>query len=128
MYLAGLPLLKHAKQNLLVNESKETLCSGGTEVWSAMFEEQSWPLTLRQSALALQRLMFCYGTIEMTVARLTEIESELLRQKLIAFCDEAIQLARLPDSAETVPLLDSSQTMHPGHSLAGSQPSSNEPA
>lgn len=81
--------------------AETTLLAGASEVWSAMFEMPSWPPPLGAKAEELQRSLFRYGPIRMTVEQMTESERLELRRELKEFCDFAEQLERQPEPAES---------------------------
>lgn len=65
-----------------------------SEVWSAMIDLPEWPEPLQQAALELQRLMLRYGTISMSIDRMSKTEQEELRRELFSFCELAALLDR----------------------------------
>jgi hypothetical protein len=61
-------------------------------VWAAMFHRPLWPSELQHHAQALEPTLFKYGTIKMTVDRMSAPELESMRQELAAFIIAAEKL------------------------------------
>jgi hypothetical protein len=64
---------------------REQTLAATQQVWSAMFYSSEWPLALQNRARALEPMLFKYGTIDMTIAHMSDTEIDEMRGQLAAF-------------------------------------------
>jgi hypothetical protein len=68
---------------------RSDVLAAAQDTWGAIFHRDAWPAELQQQSDAVQRKLFRYGPIDMTVARMNEAELGELRQAILEFVDAA---------------------------------------